>query len=510
MSELLRSTDPNAARRTLHDYLFETHLEFAIDRSTIPHTYDTDELLEHAEKTLRRRDLRGTEMWHYLLYRTGIAYCTTGNLDKGHELFEKGTRASDYPPDQALFRYAIGHWVYRNAGKRREAKKILLKARMQSERGRHLRTEIDLLLGSIHCAEDDGFSGQRRFERILDRGVLELRPMARIRNTRALMLQGLIDEAWTENERAEQMLEEPGFGDWRLRVACKENSAELLMRMGDFEKALRVQRVVYDEHHRRLNMERLAIESGNYAVLLRRTGRLDEALDASLDAVRFASLRPGRIPVRLQRNLAELLNVLGRYGEALAAVDQCLEVSRKNKFRDFEFKSLVTGIQTLSEMGRTDSIHALLARCGEILDRHRDEVPRDALESYVEVTAGLTGLKAPSTARAREVKRLASAADRAAYAELLGDRARTPNYERDLRQSIGNGLGFEDAPEAGPLARFLMLFAGDHFKSMSYQREFQTTQPRAKYHLQWLVNNSLLERLGTRKASTYILAFHRR
>jgi tetratricopeptide (TPR) repeat protein len=509
MSELLRASDPNASRRTLHDLLFETHLEFAIDRSSIPHTYDTDELLDYAEKTLRRRDMRGTEMHHQLLYRTGIAYCTTGSGDKGRELFEKGIRASDYPPDQALFRYAIGHWNHTLAGERREAKRVLLEARRQSERGRHLRTEIDLLLGSIHCGEGDGFAAQRRFERILNRGVLELRPMARIKNTRALIVQGLLDEAEAENARAEKMLEEPGFGDWLLRIACLENQAEIHMKRGEYEKALRVQGRVLEENHRRLHTDRLAIEYGNYALLCRRLGYLDEALEASLNAIRHASLKQGRIPIRLQRNLAILLNEMGHHGEALAAIDQCLDLSRKSRFRDFEFKSLVAAMDTLASIERTEPVPAILGRCGVLLDRHREDLPREALEEYVEVTARL-GLVKAAGSRAREVKRLSSAADRAALAKRLGDAARTPNYERDLRQGIGGGMGFEDAPEPGPLARFLMLFAGDHFKSMSYQREFQKTQPRAKYHLQWLVNNGLLERLGTRKASTYILAFHRR
>jgi tetratricopeptide (TPR) repeat protein len=288
-----------------------------------------------------------------------------------------------------------------------------------------------------------------------------------------------------------------------------ENRAELLQKQGDYEKALRVQSEVLHEHHKRLNIERLAIEYGNYALLCRRTGRLDQALEASLEAVRHASVRPGRVPFRLQRNLATLLNQMGRRGEALAVLDQCLEASRKSRFRDIEFKSLCTAIQTLSDMGRGEPIPTLLARCRELLDAHRSEIPREALEEYVEATSGLGAIKATSAARLREVKRLSSAADRAALAELHGDRARTPNYERDLRQGIGDGIGFDDAPEPAPLARFLMLFAGDHFKSMSYQREFQTTQPRAKYHLQSLVGKGVLERLGTRKASTYILAFHR-
>lgn len=506
MSEQLRAYDGNAARRVLHDLLFDVHFEFAIERSGIPHTYDTDELLAYAEKIIRRRDLRGTELHHQLVYRTAIAQCVVGSKTKGRELFEKGTRLSDYLPDQALFRYGIAHWVHQLNGGRHEAHKLLLVARRQSERGRHLRTEIDLLLGAIHTADGDGFAAQRRFERILDRGVLELRPMARLRNVPALLLQGLHEEAWQENERAREMI--ASMSDWRLHAAYARNKVHLLKHRGDYEKALRVQAKVLEANFRRLHLYELGYEYANYSLLCRRLGRLDEALEKGIEALRHAPLMPGRYPVRIHRNLALLLNDMGMTGEALAALDVALDISRRKRFRDYEFKSLVAAAQVL---GGVDGkrIPALLARCQELLSRYGDDIPRQALVEYVEVTTQLGGFGAPATSRAREIKQVSSAADRQALADLMKD-SPTPNYERELRSELGEGLAFDDAPEPGPLSRFLMLFSGDHFKSASYQREFGKSQPRAKYHLQWLVNNRILERLGTRKASTYILAFHRR
>lgn len=507
MSEILRAFDPNFARRQLHDVAFEAAEAFG--RGGVPHTYDSDALCDHARKLTKRREIARSEFYAPLLLRTGIVACLLGDAGDGCDLFARGIHDADSPPDQALFHYAIAHWVHLRAGDKQTAKRLLLKAHEESERRRRVRTEIELLLGRMYRAEGEYEAAERMYHHVLDRGVLEFQSLAHLYLAVVYMRKGDLRRARAENQTGLKLV--TAADGWRVPMIYRSNLAEIHALEENYERSRELLEQIIEERFHRLDIDELAKAYNNHALVCRQLGDVESARRAFARSVHYhASVSlPGRVSGSYV-NLARMLIDEEETDVALAALERAIEAGRaaKTPVREFTALAVALGAARHSPTA-TRAIPAILSRCRAIIAETGGQVPREALVEFVQATESVGAHWGSKMVRSDSPTSLATVAARRELTRLV-DSVSEPDLGSTLEGRIGPGMEYDDAPSPIALRRFLMLYLGDSFKSMSYQREFGRSQSRAKYHLQWLVARRVLERVGTRKASAYMLAFHRR
>ncbi len=507
MIENLAPFDVNLHRRRLHDRIFEIHDELGLETASIPHTFDTDALLAHADRLLRRRELRDTDARLSLLYRTAIVHAIAGDPEAGLAHFERGMKATEGYPFQSRFHFGIGMWHHFRCGRLTEAKEILLDGHRISEKERRIRTEIELLLGRTYRQLGEHAAAERVYADVLERGVLEYRAVALLWMANAQLEQGQTAQARRSNASARQVIDESP--DWALRRLYLGNVANLAFEESKLDKARKIHDELIAEDLRRLDIPVLGRHYNNLALTCRRLGDVEAARESYAQAIRFhaAAGRPG-LMTESARNLAILYFTEGDLEAGLAAIDRARDFARQGAAAAQEFTSLALAARSLADAGEHRRVPPILNRCREILPAVEDGIDRRALVEFVLATAAYADPSARKAATVTLPRKLASPDGTRRLGQLLGPI--DPNeFEDTLERRLGDGMSFFDAPAPALLREFLLLFAGAVFKNTSYQREFGCGQARAKYHLQWLVGRRILEMIGRRKAAVYMLAFHR-
>lgn len=511
MSDVLRSFDPNYARRQLRELLVE--LAAGSDQSSaVPHSFDTAALLAHAMEVLGQPTLqKRADLHHELLARTGVVCALCGREEEALDLFERGLRSSRSNQRRARFQFHIGHHHYERRGQLANAREALVQAFVLSERSRRLRTETLLALGSTEARLGLHEAALKSLESALDLHVRDLEP-------HALMRQGIVHMDLGDHETAHRLNRKSSVRfkqhrDWLGMIVADRNLAVLLLNGGDAAGARRILEKTVTEENRVLDLQYLGRDYNNLSVAYSRLGDHAASRDALMNAIRYnAALGRKRLLAGNYHNLGIALAAIDDLPGALAAFERALDLSREVGTVDFEFQTLTDVVDTaLRHQEAFEVLPGVLRRAYEILEVDAETLSGERVLEFGRVTQGLIGNPRVRSFRSGSYGARLRIASREGRRDLdeMTPAPSDSDFEGILRARLGDGMRGRFVPSVDELRQFLLLFTGDYFKSGNYTGEFDLTQERAKRHLRWLCGEGIIERFGTRKASRYALSFHR-
>ncbi len=479
--------------------------------TAIPHTFDTDALLAYAQKTLKRRHVRQSELYFSLLERTGVAIGQWKTWDEAETLFRRGLKEGDNLTEQARFKFLIGfHGHFRN-GDYREAKRYLTEAVKLSEGSRNLRTQSLLALARANGSLHDYDAADQSLLRVLKSGVLKYRPAATAGRAILKMQQGLFEEAVSLNRKAHTAYKR-ARAKYAMRLADNDLGC-IYLTAGKLQLAKKCLEGAAKTELELLNVDLIGCLLNNLCVVYQRMGDWKTAQEKSIQALRFHTVA-GRKHFQsgTYRNLGNCLRATGDLETALAAYQKAIALAKEIGNADRELQARSDAIAAiLDKRARTDVLPALIAGGRKLVEAAGTEISNSALVEY-SVVASRLAISSQKAKRGRSgAKRgrsLATPKGLAALKSLTG-RIREDEYDRLLLDRLGDGLSGRFAPRPEAVRSFLMLYAGDQFRFGNYAAEFVLTTSRAKPQLRELCERRIVALSGTRKAAKYTLSFHR-
>ncbi len=509
---LLRAFDSNFAKRQLREHLCFVRKEL-VEGANIPHSFETEPLLECSLKMATRRGVRRHPyVFHTLLSQAGIAHGLCGDDATSRDLFDRGLRTSTNNQERAHFHYLRGYYHFHRRGETAQAKEDLSEAYELSERSRRLRTQILLALGTVNFDMGCLDGAAEYFKAAHGLHLRDLEPHALLRLGVVRMKQSNYDLAKALNRKSHRLFKR--FRNWRGMLAADSNLAVLYLDQGDAASAAQLLEPLVAVRRKLLDLSQLGQACNNLAVACKRTGRPATARDALLEAIRYhTALGRKRLLSGNYRNLGQCLVEIGEVEAGIAALDHALGLAREIGAKDQEFKALTDLLTACVHQNDChDGIPSFLHRCYEILETVPNELPKDAVVDFSRASGQvLARPEIPLLRKGRDVReprRVSSKAGREAL-RALAPSASDCDFDAMLTNKLGKGIPGRLVPRVDYLHRFLMMFTGDFFKSAHYTGEFNTTQERAKRHFRWLCGEKIIERSGVRKSSRYALAFHR-
>ncbi len=509
---LLRALDPNFAKRELRARILVIQEQLGL-RDPVPHSFETDALLKHAIRIVSRRDLkRRTDLARELLAAAGTAYGLIGDDAASWELFEQGLKLSRRNQKKARFHYLRGFQYYHRRGEAAKAKEELLQAYRLSERSRRLRTESLLALGTAEMRLGCLPGAKHSFSAALDLHVTDLAPHALLRLSVAYMREGDHESAAQLNRRSYSLFRR--HGNWLGMKTADANLALLLLAQHEPAPAREALERAVAEGVRVLDLPRLGRDFNNLAIACREMGDLEASRDALVQAIRYHGASGRRsLLAGNYRNLGLCLADLGQLEAGIASLEHGARMANELGMPNHEFEILADLLTVcLENETRVEAIPGLLRRCHEIMDIAADRLSRDSLLQFGQAMQEIVeqqklgAVKKPRGSV--KTSHVASTDGRNRLREIVPSEE-SCDFDGLLRRKLGRGIPGRLVPDVSELRQFLMMFAGDYFKSASYTGEFGMTQERAKRHFRWMCGQGVLERYGTRKASRYALAFHR-
>jgi serine/threonine protein kinase/predicted ATPase len=166
-----------------------------------------------------------------------------------------------------------------------------------------------------------------------------------------------------------------------LAIEAEALSSEFLRELGDVQGALaacdRALSASDPKMGRHIPPRTRAEVLVNRGVLLRRVGRVREAVDAYADAIAYAKIANARrLEARIRNALAFAMWVQGRYEDALALGQQSLTLDLSIGARFALAKTITNLAVAFARLGDLPTARAHLQRAGELHERYGDEESR--------------------------------------------------------------------------------------------------------------------------------------
>jgi tetratricopeptide (TPR) repeat protein len=511
MDMFLRTLDPNLSRRRLRSLLYQASEEFGLELAALPHSFDTNELLEFAEKQLRRRDIRQSEFHPELLERTGIVQALAGDDESAERTYDRGIRGSERTTDEARFLYLKAHTLHFRRGEMLPARKLLHEAVAKMETQRHLKTRALLLLGRVERSLNDLEAAEEAYDHVLESGVLEFRPLALNYMSIVRTSDGEFDEAQKLNAKAQSSLRRS-----KSLAAIRQTEMQagfIHCASGQYRAARKIFEKAVVKDNELLDLSAAGRAYNNLAVACSQLQDYEAARDACVQAIRChtAARRPLLVAGAYQ-NLGRAFSHMGQSEPAMAAFERAVELAQDVGSKEREFEARTEALRNvLTNRRQRTVVPGLVSDCTVLLESNMEELPRRSLEEFSEVMGqlaiqGILGDVARQ--RGRRPRQFATDGGRRTLAGHTGT-IRADEYDRQLASQLGDGLSGRYVPPVDEVASFLMLFTGDSFRFGEYAREFLLPTSRAKTQLKELCQRQILDMIGTRKAAKYYLSFHR-
>lgn len=499
-----RPFDSNRARRELRRVLLEVADTLALPAASVPHSYDSSDLLSAADKAAGRRGL-GTEpeLRAELFARIGIAACLEGQLERGRRAFERGRRAAEDGPERARFTYLSAVYGHAHRGDHGAAKRELEDALADSELARRLRTEIRIALGRACLRLGDRFLAEEHLSDVLELGVTEYHPVALHELSRVHLTRGEFAEA--KRLATAALADANPVTDPTLPFDIRTTLADVAFASGNVEGAARLYESTAAEQDRMLAIEGAARSYRKLGTARRALGRHGSALDAFGSSIRFYTITGH------EARLSEMYERLGGCFVALADGDAArgayaLAVSRaiEAESPDLELAALCGALHAPERLGLSEEqVSQALGRCKQLVQDDESALSPETLRTFARVVLPFIGSERAIRTRRRSPA-LGSESMRLARFVVR------PNVlERAFDAALPDELGIRWAPPREAIRSFLLLFTGDRFKHADYAGEFLLSPGHAKRHLKELRERGVLELRGQRKGSAYTLSFHR-
>lgn len=508
----LNALDPNVACRELRELLLASADALGTTPARIPHSFDVSELLAFATRRATARDVKRQPRIHLpLLAATGVALALSGRDEEGVGLLRRGYRDAGTNQTRAQYLYRIGYHSEHRRGDAHAARETLHRAYVLSERSRRLRGEILLALGTVEASTGSIGSAERALSGALDLSLRELEPHALLRASDVATLRADFGTAVDLNRRSHALFR--AREDFLGMKVCDSNLAILRLERSELTEASELLDRVIEQGLRVLDICRLGRDYNNRAVLLSQAGDPAAARDSVIEAIRFhEAFGRKALLIGNYQNLGGYLVQLGETDAALAAFDTAAGLARRLNLvhREFQVLAHLLLMAALHRLAFPE-LRSVRDRCRHLMESDAESLSKKSLVSFARAMDGF--------ARHRELLEPNGHA-RGSHGSLagpdgweaLGRLVPSPDacdFTTQLERRLGEGLPGRDVPPNDDLARFLMQFIGEFFKSGNYTREFSITQERAKRHLRWMCRMGLIEQRGARKASRYSLAFHR-
>lgn len=484
-AESLSPLDANRVRRALRVELLR------LSKSAVPHSYDTNELIDFARKAPRRRS-------------DGPFLCALG---AALQLEGLGSEASD-AFDRAIARAGEGDllaWTllaratYQHFHSRdfRAVVHDTDTALRHAQPGSLTRSRCLILQGEAYRGLAEYERAESAFDAAIAVGVRETEPKALLALSEAVWMSGDLTRGRELNRRARRLYAEQGshrgvaFADGDLAQAyIDEDPRAALALLDDAERGLLL---LLDA----LRLGRLQSARG---VALKRLGRYPEAQAAFLEAIRYFkdAGAVANVPMT-RRNLARALQEAGHPDQAVG-----LLVSAAHETREGEaLRCLVVALDFISNgLGSLPEAAAILAHARALFSKHADALTRDDLVTYAEALGrlGERGI----VAHQAQVDLLTAVPARLREAIAVFD-VGSHDYASTIRSRLGAGIRRQHAPEPNAIVSFLLSCMGNWFRNSDYQAEFNIAQDHAKFHLRHLKSQNLIAQHGTRKGAKYRL-----
>ncbi len=478
---------------------------------TIPHSFDTELLLEFASGLLKRRRVRGSEFYFDLIERTGIVAGLSLAWENAKGLFERGLHDAEDPVDRARFLFLTALYGHFRGGEFPQACRLLRETVTLTEGSRRLRTRALLLLGRAERQMGDFDAAEAAYDRVLHSGVLSYRPLAMNYLSNLRMHQGRHEEAIELNRESRAALEPTGETCALRQVEADLGSIHL--DKGDYRLARRILEAVIAQDMALLDISGAGRAYNNLAVACVKMGDLQSAQRAYAQALRFhAAAGRNHLLSGTYRNLGICLGAQRQTEAALAAFERAIDLAQAIASSDLELKARTEALAALGKQrDRSALIPLYVARCNEILETSSERVTRTALQDFARTLGGIAADETPRRhppGRRGKPRRLATPEGHEALDEITGQVVED-EFGKMLSSRLQPGLSGKLGPSVEQVAGFLMLYAGEYFRFGDYAREFALATSRAKPQLRELCERRIIELTGIRKAAKYSLAFHR-
>jgi len=508
---VLRSYDPNFHRRRLRELL----LELPSDRRgefDVPHSFDTDALLDVARVAIGRVPADGGELQEELLVRTGVVTALLGDEHEALALFERGMLEADDDLRRGRFRFLVGHYVHQRTGRTRAAWRELERAVALIPANRPLHHEVQLAIGhNARVVGDHGYA-TRSYEAVLGT-AREFDPHARLGLSNVHADQHHMEEARDLAHEAIRGFEALGE---RLGVLTAEaHLATLSLASGDAAGARASLERVVAERERTHDVMRLAKSYNNLAVACRRLGDFEGACRYLSRAIRTnEGLGRSRLLAANYHNLGRTLLESGDEEAALSAFERAIFIAHRVGSAEREFESIAEVVTLLAgRPGREKIVRDLIARGGVLTDGDGGTLSREALiafaRSSLQEVDRVDALSASPVARGGWPISLGTAAGRERMGRLVAMETVGVGLSA-VRRRLHDSFRYRGAPAVEKIAEFLLSFAGELFQNSDYAQEFDLSHDVAKRQLRTLCQVGILELTGQRKAARYALSFQRR
>jgi serine/threonine protein kinase/tetratricopeptide (TPR) repeat protein len=221
---------------------------------------------------------------------------------------------------------------------------------------------------------------------------------ALLRTARYELDQGLVSRALKSAQRAERVAHEARSPV--LEVQAQSMLAEVLRDLGDMQGALAAcDRALATGKHPEVPSRLRAEVLRARGTLLRRVGRVHEAVDAHAEAIAvFKQVGARRMEARAKNSLAFAMFALGRYEDSIALALEALRIDLAIGGRLQIAKTLSTIGQCYARLGDLARGLAYLRRAREAHERYGDQDSRaDTLLSMAEVLIELGDLSGADT-----------------------------------------------------------------------------------------------------------------
>jgi tetratricopeptide (TPR) repeat protein len=501
--------DANAARRDLRALLLELSTDLGIDVEKVPHSFDSDPLIQLARSALASRKKVDAESKQELRAALGFVLNKISQPSEADELFLAGIAEAEYDGDAAYFHYLRAHQILRPRGEWGAVREEVQRAIDLGQMGRRVRAWAQKSLA--HSLFHLGYHEQARaaVHEGLSMRVNEANPALLGVLANVAKTTGDEKEALRLNKRARRLhqvrRDELGVAQTDARLAAWH----LLDR--NWEPALAILDEVRPVYYRILVLEELAAIDNNRGIALANLGHFEEARPAYEGACRLHA-EAGNL-ARAQETLRALALNYERAGEvdlALAYMHLAAEMSADQGLASQEFRARAEMLDIMAK--HRTSLRAapyVLARTYAVLDEAAASLPKDKLLLFTHATAALGRAGASVPRREQEPKpRDFPKAAAIHQARSFAKASMTPHLEAALRDQITSALPQKWQPRVEGLVGFLMGFVGGWFRNGDYQQEFLISQGNAKHHLRELRAAGLIDQQGIKKGAKYHLQFH--
>jgi tetratricopeptide (TPR) repeat protein len=252
----------------------------------VPHSFDTADLLEFTTRELTK-GLRGRRAQQLSLTQAaGRAFLLNGEANRGHELLEEALQMARTDQQRAEAHFMIGLLVHQRVGDYRGARDSFQETINYIPAASMTRAQATLGLIRCYAQLGDLEGAEAAYHAALGLGIGEVEPEAQLKFASALWQVGReYKEAIRENRGAHAGFGE--LGDRQGQHACDSNLVGTYLAMEDYKRAYQLAQQVRDAQESVLDLSRLGTTYGNLALALRHLGRLDEAIEASRQSIRY-------------------------------------------------------------------------------------------------------------------------------------------------------------------------------------------------------------------------------